>query len=92
MFESLPKKYKAPRYFALCGFLLSVIIPVPLYLIIGDRVALFECSFVEDYVGACHTIVPTNEHEWGRFVGRTFVWVIAALLVYWWKIGRKKDV
>ena len=90
MFDLLPEKYRTPLYFLIFGFVLSQIIPVLHSLVFGKRVTVFGCSWIENNYDSCHTIIPISDYEWGGFIGSTAAWVIGALLVYWWEIGRKK--
>lgn len=90
MFDNLPEKYRSPLYFALFGFILSQIVPVISSLVYGKKVTVFGCTWIENNFDSCHPIIPTNEYEWGGFIATTTVWVIGALFMYWWEIGRKK--
>ena len=91
MFENLPNKYKSLRYFIIFGFVLSIFMPIILSFLSGSRIAILGCTFVENHFEACHSIIPTNAFELGRFTADTGTWVFGSLVVYWWEIGRKKN-
>ena len=90
MFENMPKRFKNPYLFAFAGFILAQLIPLISSLISGKDIRI-GCSVLVYYVDKCYSVFPTNSYEWGSFTGRTFVWVLGALLVYWWEIGRKSS-